>query len=428
MIKKPFFGFGKPKLNYAGPQNLDQLEIEEIPISKKAFMMVKAPLSAVNQMNFQVGDKVQTGQKLQLSALDPATVISTVTGTITSISKKTGYMGQKYISIAVDAEKTDVWDDACVEALKTKDPEKAAPYLAGLPGTSNHQSLTGVEKRPETVVINGTDKDLLTVTQQMIVKSETDQVKGGVGYLKKIFGNSKIMLCVPPELSREAAETDVPVETVSPCYPNALPEMIMKDVFKKIVPAGMDCKSQGVLFLTPESIAALYKAFSDGKPPVSKIVTVIGKNEKMRCVRVRIGTPIKAVLNALQIHLESGDRLVVGGPMTGRSIYSEDVPVLSDTDTIMVQDSSRLALNSNDPCVNCGECIRACPAKIPVNMLVRLLENSLFEEAARDYDLLSCIECGLCSYVCEAKIPVFHYIMMGKYELALMAQAEEING
>ena len=70
---------------------------------------------------------------------------------------------------------------------------------------------------------------------------------------------------------------------------------------------------------------------------------------------------------------------------------------------------------------------RACPAKIPVNMLIRLLENGLYEEAAKDYDLLSCIECGLCSYVCEARIPIFHYIMLGKYELALTENAEELN-
>ena len=142
-------------------------------------------------------------------------------------------------------------------------------------------------------------------------------------------------------------------------------------------------------------------------------------------IRVRLGTPINAVLDALDIPLEQGDRLVIGGPMTGRSIYSEEMPVLQDTDAIMIQGKDQLARNEDVPCVNCGECIRACPVRIPVNMLVRLLENSRYEEAEKDYDLLSCIECGLCSYVCESKIPVFHYIMLGKYELTLLEEAEE---
>ena len=67
------------------------------------------------------------------------------------------------------------------------------------------------------------------------------------------------------------------------------------------------------------------------------------------------------------------------------------------------------------------------PARIPVNMLVRLLENGLYEEAADTYDLHSCIECGLCSYVCIGRIPIFHYIMLGKHELAGRSTVEESN-
>ncbi|MFH1292663.1 MAG: 4Fe-4S dicluster domain-containing protein, partial [Pseudomonadota bacterium] len=78
-------------------------------------------------------------------------------------------------------------------------------------------------------------------------------------------------------------------------------------------------------------------------------------------------------------------------------------------------------------CINCGECVRACPARIPVNMLIRVLENGLYEEAAEEYDLLSCIECGLCSYVCTARIPIFHYIMLGKSEFARIETMEESN-
>ena len=114
--------------------------------------------------------------------------------------------------------------------------------------------------------------------------------------------------------------------------------------------------------------------------------------------------------------------------MTGRTVFSEETPVLHDTDAIMVQDHKEVVLNSDCHCVNCGACVRACPARIPVNMLVRLLENDLYEEAATSYDLLSCVECGLCSYVCMAHIPIYHYIMLGKVELACAKSAEESNG
>jgi len=83
----------------------------------------------------------------------------------------------------------------------------------------------------------------------------------------------------------------------------------------------------------------------------------------------------------------------------------------------MVQNNEDLPDVSEEYCINCGECVRACPAKIQVNLLVRFLEAGEYEEATDNYDLLSCIECGLCSFVCPGKIPVFQYIRFGKYEL-----------
>ena len=111
--------------------------------------------------------------------------------------------------------------------------------------------------------------------------------------------------------------------------------------------------------------------------------------------------------------------------MKGMSIYSEEIPVTHDTDAIMIQDKEQVIPFADTPCVNCGECVRACPTNVPVNMLVRLLENGLYEEAVEEYDLLSCIDCGLCSYVCVAHIPVFHFIMLGKYEFEKIRSMEE---
>jgi len=113
--------------------------------------------------------------------------------------------------------------------------------------------------------------------------------------------------------------------------------------------------------------------------------------------------------------------------MAGSAIYSKDYPILSDTDAIIIQAKDKLDHISDYPCINCGDCIRTCPASVPVNMLVRLLEAGQYEEASDQYDLYSCIECGLCSYICAAKIPIFHYIKLAKYELDQIRTAEAMN-
>ena len=93
----------------------------------------------------------------------------------------------------------------------------------------------------------------------------------------------------------------------------------------------------------------------------------------------------------------------------------------------MVQDKDDLPYITDYPCINCGECIRTCPVKVPVDMLVRFLEAGHYEEAAEQYDLNSCVECGLCSFVCVARIPIFQYIMLAKYELSRTDAAEAAN-
>jgi electron transport complex protein RnfC len=113
--------------------------------------------------------------------------------------------------------------------------------------------------------------------------------------------------------------------------------------------------------------------------------------------------------------------------MTGASIYSENHPIQPDTDALMIQDHKDLALVSDYPCINCGECIPICPAKIQVHMLVRFLEVVKYQEAADEYDLYSCIECGLCSFVCVSRIPILQYIKLAKYELGRISRAEETN-
>ncbi|MBW1993030.1 MAG: 4Fe-4S dicluster domain-containing protein, partial [Deltaproteobacteria bacterium] len=117
-----------------------------------------------------------------------------------------------------------------------------------------------------------------------------------------------------------------------------------------------------------------------------------------------------------------------GGPMRGTCVYREEYPVLPDTDALFIQDRQNITLASDYPCINCGECIRVCPAKIPVNMLIRFLEAGQYETAADQYDLYSCIDCGLCSFVCVSKIPIFQYIRLAKYELSRSQSSEASNG
>ncbi len=180
--------------------------------------------------------------------------------------------------------------------------------------------------------------------------------------------------------------------------------------------------------ISAEDVASLGAAYTEGKIPVEKVVGIVDKDGNSKYVSVVMGTPVSDIFNAFAIKVNDKDRVIVGGPMTGASIYSLDYPVQADTDAIIIQDSSKVESVSDYPCINCGECVRICPSKIQVNILVRFLEAGEYQEAADMHDLYSCVECGLCSYVCTSKMPVFQYIKLAKYELERAQTAEAANG
>jgi Na+-translocating ferredoxin:NAD+ oxidoreductase subunit C len=428
MIKKPFFGFLKPRLQHTGIESLKQKEIKQIPIPDKVTLFLEGIDARLEDLGLRQGAEVNTGERLPLFGGKKEYLIASVTGTVEAISESRTFTDQRPISVAIRAADKDRWDTRFTDASESPGPEVALDFLGFLPGISDFPSLIDIENPFHTLIVNGMDHDLLVCTNQILINAEPEGIKEGVAYLKTVSGASRVILAVPPSLSSAAAKIGEEIRVIDPVYPNILPWFLVRDALDQDIPANKHPADLGIGVINAEAVLALKTAFDDKRVPVEKVVSVIGKDARVTCVRTRIGTPVRDILDALNISTVRGDRIVLGGPMTGRSIYSEEMPVTHNTDAIFIQDHSEVIPGSDSPCVNCGECVRACPARLPVNMLVRLLENGLYEEAAQAYNLLSCVECGLCSYVCMLHIPVFHYMMLGKHELALRKAAEESNG
>jgi Na+-translocating ferredoxin:NAD+ oxidoreductase subunit C len=417
IVSKPSFRY---ELATMPPQKPTTVEAGD-----KITLMLPQEMGLKSGGMLKIGTTVKTGQLLNSGNSADTAVLSTTTGTISDLAPHTGDYGRTYMAITVSPSKKDDWVPF---EEKAPDIVTLARHFETAPGGAALSRLIRYREKIETIIIYGGDTDLLVETSLHILKNRTDAVNRGIALLKQATGIDNVILAVPSESFQNFdGHFEADVIAVPNTYPGGQPLMIYCRRFGRRLEQGQSFESAGVWFVRTEAVAAMGRAVMEGRIPVEKIVTVLDKQGRKRLVSARIGTPVADILKQLHIFLSDSDRLIFGGPMTGTAIYAESQPILPDTDAIMVQDRNDIVLSSDYPCINCGDCVRICPANVQVNILVRFLEAGQYQEGADLYDLYSCVECGLCSFVCVSRIPILQYIKLAKHELARLTPAEEEN-
>jgi electron transport complex protein RnfC len=423
--KKPFWGFGSPHLEHTPlPAGLERPEL--VPVPPTMTLLHRRPAQDRTVPVLKLGDAVQTGQRLSLYGTADY-VTSPVTGKITALSAVPGGYGRSQTAIAIAADAQDVFDSEFDSARGTPTLDLANTFLSSVPGQPYLGRLADAEHPIKTLVVSCVDEDLLVVTRQYTLATRLADIQRGIRILKQLTGIQDVVILTRREALQGHGSIDGRVVEVDHRYPAALPVLVMARVFGQIVPAGQTCADRGFCFLSAEAVASIGAAFSTGRVPVVKTMTVVSKDRRIQLAEARIGTPVGDVLKRFGVPVAEGDRIVVGGPMRGTTVFSLDHPVQPDTDGLLVLDAAAAAQTSDYPCINCAECVRVCPARMQINLLVRYLEAGKYEDAEESYDLHSCVECGLCSYVCVSKIPILQYIMLAKHELARMRSTETVN-
>nr|WP_319394926.1 4Fe-4S dicluster domain-containing protein [uncultured Desulfobacter sp.] len=421
MIKRSLFALSKPRLTYELLDTSLQ-SADEIAIPGSLILLLPEEIDSAKKALISPGDAVKKGQKLTLYDDSTSYVLSPVAGTIKGFDSYSDDFGNTATYITIKSDPSLTGDDQLAQIDLEETLESAADYLEQLPGALPVSTLTDPKYDIRTIVVTGADTDILCDTCQFICSAYAGLMVQGAKILKSMTRVDRFCITMPENLSAQVDLDGFNVFRTSNTYPSNLPAMVMKDHLGKVLLAGQTPEDLGVCFIRPEALVSLARAFEAGAPVFDKVITLIDKGGKKYRIKATIGTPISKLFACYNVQINDRDRIIIGGPMRGSATYTVHHPVVPDMDTIIVQDRDVVAELSDNACVNCGECVRICPANVPVNLLVRFLEASLYEEAADRFDLESCIECGLCAYVCRARIPLYQYIRLGKHELLTLRE------
>ncbi|ELC7279897.1 electron transport complex subunit RsxC [Aeromonas veronii] len=393
----------------------------------------------------QVGDKVKKGQPLTRYAKGRVVPVhASTSGTITEIANHTvahpSGLGDLCVILTPDGEdewgerngKADYWNLERGELLERI--QQAG--VAGLGGAvfPTHSKLDGRGQLTEILIVNGLECEPYITTDDRLMQQYADEIMDGIRVLKHLLKPKLTLIGVEdnkPEaieqLTRHATDEDVLVKTVPTKYPSGGAKQTIELLTGRQVPKGGRAVDIGIMVLNVATVFAIKRAIIDGEPLIERIVTLTGDSfKKPGNAWVRLGTPVRWLLQRFELQPEAEQRVIMGGPMMGFTLPHAMVPVVKATNCLLAPTQAELpAPGPEQPCIRCSACADACPATL-------LPQELYWYSRAKEYDkaeklnLMDCIECGACAWVCPSEIPLVQYYKIAKDDIReARAEAEK---
>jgi len=390
----------------------------------------------------QVGDRVTKGQRIgQSKGYIAAHVHAPTSGEVVEIGDHPvpHPSGLSAPCIVIHPDGRDDWGDNRLEPWLDWDTRGRRELRqrirdGGIVGLGGAAFPTAVKLNPRagqrvhTLIVNGAECEPYISADDMLLRSAPEAVYEGIRIAAHVLEVERVLFAVEdnmPEAMR-ALTDNLPDElrdlvqlvSVPSIYPTGGERQLIQVLTGQEVPSGGLPADIGIVCHNPGTFKAICDAVIQGRPLLSRIVTVTGPGVKQpRNVEALIGTPFAELIAAAGGYAEGVDRLVMGGPMMGFAVHDDAVPVIKATNCLLAtrpQDTP--APGPLMPCIRCGECSRVCPARLLPQQLYWQAKAGDFD-SIQDYGLFDCIECGCCSYVCPSNIPLVQYYRYAKNEI-----------
>jgi electron transport complex protein RnfC len=293
----------------------------------------------------------------------------------------------------------------------------AAAGIVGLGGALYPTALKLAAGGPvHALIVNGAECEPWISCDEALLREHADRVLDGVRIMMRALETADAIIAVESNMPearvaidkalRASAEDRIVLAVVTAKYPAGGERQLIQLLTGREVPAASQPRDIGFVCQNVGTAAAVAAAF-DGRPMVSRLVTVTGGGVlRPGNFEVRFGTPISDLIALAGGYRDEPARLIMGGPMMGLALADDSLPVTKATNCIVAALASEVAPERPEmPCIRCGECVQVCPAglaPLDIHMAERLDDAAMLIE----FGLADCIECGCCDYVCPSIIPL----------------------
>ena len=422
--------------------------IEFLPVPSSVVIPVTQHIGAPAAIMVNKGDYVRTGQKIAESkGFVSSNIHSSVSGKVNKTDLVTDTSGYKQPAVFIDVE-GDEWvetidrSNEIITEVKLSGEEIIKKCLesgiVGLGGATfpSHVKLTVPSgKKCDVLIINGVECEPYLTSDHRLMLEKGEEVLIGVTILMKALNVNKALVGI------ENNKTDainhlttlapifpgITVHALKVKYPQGAEKQLIKALINREVPSGRLPLDVGTVVHNVGTAYAVYEAVQKNKPLFERVVTITGKSlSKPGNYFVRIGTPVRCLIEAAGGMPEDTGKIVNGGPLMGKAINNTDVPVVKGTSGVILfpkEESQRMEISR---CIRCAKCIDACALNLEPYLLMTLSERGLFERAEHER-ITDCMECGACSYICPAGRPLLDYIRLGKTSVMKMVRERNMK-
>ena len=371
------------------------------------------------------GDYVKVGQKIgDTDAFVSAPIHSSVSGTVQQITTIRSVAGGPDQVVIIEADgKQELSEEIKPPAVNDMKAFIAAVRESGVVGLGGASFPTHIKLNPknldevDTLIVNAAECEPFITSDHRLMLENTEDILDGMmdimkylelqkGYIGVEENKPDAIEALNKAIAARGKSDVIKVEVLRARYPQGAERVMVYEVTGKTLDAGMLPAQVGVILSNVTTIAFIGQYMRTGKPLTKKRVTIDGNAvAEPKNILVPIGARIADVIAACGGYKAEPKKILMGGPMMGRAVYSDEFPIIKNNNAILVFDGPQALIPEETGCIKCGICTRACPFNLlPVSMVAAYEKRDI--EKLEALKVMQCMECGSCSYVCPARRPL----------------------